>query len=43
MIADVESNAQQHHNSTKMGFPTLSIMSSDAQGTGKDNEPGKYA
>ena len=34
MIADVESNAQQHLPiPSKMGFPTLSIMSSDTQGT----------
>ena len=34
MIADVESNAQQHLPiPSKMGFPTLSIMSSDGEGS----------
>ena len=34
MIADVESSAQQHLPiPSKMGFPTLSIMSSDGEGS----------
>ena len=39
MIADVESNAQQHLPiPSKMGFPTLSIMSSDGEGSFREED-----
>jgi len=39
MIADVESNAQQHLPiPSKMGFPTLSIMSSDGEGSLREED-----
>ena len=39
LIADVESNAQQHLPiPSKMGFPTLSIMSSDGEGSFREED-----
>ena len=39
MIADVESNAQQHLPiPSKIGFPTLSIMSSDGEGSFREED-----
>ena len=39
MIADVESNAQQHLPiPSKMGFPSLSILSSDGEGSFREED-----
>ena len=39
MIADVENNAQEHLPiPSKMGFPTLSIMSSDGEGSFREED-----